>query len=135
MFKSLNNEKFIVYGNDYQTADGTCIRDYVHVCDVAEAHLLADEYLQKKGNNQPSLFNLGTGKGYTVLQVIDAAKQELGVPIQYTIGKRREGDPRRLVANSDAAKHHLNFKPKHDLKSILRTAYNWYERQRERNTI
>jgi UDP-glucose-4-epimerase GalE len=134
MFKSLNNEKFIVYGNDYQTADGTCIRDYVHVCDVANAHLLADEYLQKKGKNQPSLFNLGTGKGYTVLQVIDAAKQELGVPIQYTIGKRREGDPRRLVANSDAAKEHLNFKPKHDLKSILRTAYNWYERQRERST-
>ena len=134
MFKSLNNKKFIVYGNDYQTADGTCIRDYVHVCDVANAHLLADEYLQKKGKNQPSLFNLGTGKGYTVLQVIDAAKQELGVPIQYTIGKRREGDPRRLVANSDAAKEHLNFKPKHDLKSILRTAYNWYERQRERST-
>jgi UDP-glucose-4-epimerase GalE len=134
MFKSLNNEKFIVYGNDYQTADGTCIRDYVHVCDVANAHLLADEYLQKKGKNQPSLFNLGTGKGYTVLQVIDAAKQELGVPIQYTIGKRRGGDPRRLVANSDAAKEHLNFKPKHDLKSILRTAYNWYERQRERST-
>ena len=134
MFKSLNNEEFIVYGNDYQTVDGTCIRDYVHVSDVAEAHLLADEYLQKKGNNQPSLFNLGTGKGYTVLQVIDAAKQELNVPIQYKIGKRREGDPRRLVANSDAAKEHLNFKPKHDLKSILRTAYNWYERQRERST-
>jgi UDP-glucose 4-epimerase len=134
MFKSLNNEEFIVYGNDYQTVDGTCIRDYVHVSDVAEAHLLADEYLQKKGKNQPSLFNLGTGKGYTVLQVIDAAKQELEVPIQYTIGKRREGDPRRLVANSDAAKEHLNFKPKHDLKSILRTAYNWYERQRERST-
>ncbi len=134
MFKSLNNEEFIVYGNDYQTVDGTCIRDYVHVSDVAEAHLLADEYLQKKGKNQPRLFNLGTGKGYTVLQVIDAAKQELDVPIQYTIGKRREGDPRRLVANSDAAKEYLNFKPKHDLKSILRTAYNWYERQRDRGT-
>jgi len=134
MFKSLNNEEFIVYGNDYQTVDGTCIRDYVHVSDVAEAHLLADEYLQKKGKNQPRLFNLGTGKGYTVLQVIDAAKQELDVPIQYTIGKRREGDPRRLVANSDAAKEYLKFKPKHDLKSILRTAYNWYERQRDRGT-
>lgn len=134
MFKSLNNEEFIVYGNDYQTVDGTCIRDYVHVSDVAEAHLLADEYLQKKGKNQPRLFNLGTGKGYTVLQVIDAAKQELNVPIQYTIGKRREGDPRRLVANSDAAKEYLKFKPKHDLKSILRTAYNWYERQRDRGT-
>ena len=135
MFKSLNNEEFIVYGNDYQTIDGTCIRDYVHVSDVAEAHLLADEYLQNKGKNQPRLFNLGTGKGYTVLQVIDAAKKELNVSIQYSIGKRREGDPRRLVANSDAVKEYLNFKPKHDLKSILRTAYNWYERQRDRSTI
>jgi UDP-glucose 4-epimerase len=134
MFKSLNNEEFIIYGNDYQTVDGTCVRDYVHVSDVAQAHVLADEYLQRKGNNQPRLLNLGTGKGYTVLQVIEAAKQELNVPIQYKIGKRREGDPRRLVANSDAAKEYLNFKPKHDLKSILRTAYNWYERQRERST-
>ena len=68
------------------------------------------------------------------MQVIDAAQKELNVSIQYTIGKRREGDPRRLVANSDAAKEHLNFKPKHNLKSILRTAYNWYERQRDRDT-
>ena len=135
MFKSLNNEKFFVYGNDYQTVDGTCIRDYVHVSDVAEAHLLADEYLQKKGNNQPSLFNLGTGKGYTILQVIDAAQKELNVSIQYTIGKRREGDPRRLVANSDAAKEHLNFKPKHNLQSILRTAYHWHDRNRQSNSV
>jgi len=135
MFRSLNNEKFVINGNDYQTVDGTCIRDYVHVSDVADAHILADEYLQTKGNNQPSLFNLGTGKGYTIMQVIDAAQKELNVSIQYTIGKRREGDPRRLVANSDAAKEHLNFKPKHNLQSILRTAYYWYERNRQHNSI
>jgi UDP-glucose 4-epimerase len=135
MFRSLNNEKFIINGNDYQTMDGTCIRDYVHVSDVADAHLFADEYLQKKGKYQPSLFNLGTGKGYTIMQVIDAAQKELNVSIQYTIGKRREGDPRRLVANSDAAKEHLNFKPKHNLQSILKTAYYWYERNRQPNSV
>jgi UDP-glucose 4-epimerase len=103
----------------------------VHVSDVADAHILADEYLQTRGNNQPTLFNLGVARGYTILEVIDAAQKELNVSIQYTVGPRREGDPRRLVANSDSARHHLNFKPKHNLQSILRTAYNWYERQRQ----
>jgi len=132
MFRSLNNEKFVINGNDYQTIDGTCIRDYVHVSDVADAHILADEYLQTRGNNQPTLFNLGAARGHTILEVIDAAQKELNVSIQYTVGPRREGDPRRLVANSDSARHHLNFKPKHNLQSILRTAYNWYERSRQK---
>jgi UDP-glucose 4-epimerase len=135
MFKSLNNEKFVINGDDYQTIDGTCIRDYVHVSDVADAHILADNYLQTKYTNQPSLFNLGVGRGYTILEVIDAAQKELNVPIQYTVGPRREGDPRRLVANSDLAKQHLNFKPKHDLKSILKTAYHWHERHRKSNSV
>lgn len=127
MLKSLNNEKFVVHGDDYQTTDGTCIRDYVHVSDVADAHILADKYLQKKYNNQPTLFNLGLGKGHTVIEVIQAAQKELDVSIQYTIGKRRKGDPRRLVANVDLAKQHLDFHPKHDLNSILRTAYQWHK--------
>ena len=135
MFRSLNNEKFVINGNDYQTIDGTCIRDYVHVSDVADAHILADEYLQTRGMNQPTLFNLGVARGYTILEVIDAAQKELDITIQYTVGPRREGDPRRLVANSDSAKQHLNFKPKHNLQSILRTAYNWYERNRNSNSI
>ena len=135
MFRSLNNEKFVINGNDYQTIDGTCIRDYVHVSDVADAHILADEYLQTRGMNQPTLFNLGVARGYTILEVIDAAQKELDITIQYTVGPRREGDPRRLVANSDLAKQHLNFKPKHNLQSILRTAYHWYERNRNSNSI
>lgn len=135
MFRSLNNEKFVINGNDYQTIDGTCIRDYVHVSDVADAHILADKYLQTKYTNQPTLFNLGVARGYTILEVIDAAQKELDITIQYTVGPRREGDPRRLVANSDLAKQHLNFKPKHNLQSILRTAYNWYERNRNSNSI
>ena len=137
MFESLNNKKeFIVNGNDYNTPDGTCIRDFVHVSDVADAHVLADNYLQTKYDNQPTLFNLGIGKGYSILQVINTAKSELQIDIDYEFGDRREGDPSKLVANIDSAKQYLKFKPKHNLKSILRTAYNWYERQqRERNTI
>jgi len=129
MFKSLNNtDKFIVNGDDYNTIDGTCIRDYVHVSDVADAHVLADNYLQTKYKNQPTLFNLGLGKGYTIFEVIKQAEAELGIQINYEIGKKRKGDPARLVANVDLAKEYLKFKPKHDLKSILKTAYNWYDR-------
>jgi len=135
MFKSLNNEEFIINGDDYQTIDGTCIRDYVHVSDVADAHILADNYLQTKYENQPRLFNLGMGRGYTIKEVIDTAQKELDITIQYTIGPRREGDPRRLVANSDSAKEYLGFKPKHNLKSILKTAYHWHERNRESTSV
>jgi UDP-glucose 4-epimerase len=76
--------------------------------------------------NQPTLFNLGTGKGHSVLEVIQTATEELGISIVGNIGQKREGDPPRLVAIIDLAKKHLKFKPKHDLKSILRTAYAWH---------
>ena len=132
MFENLNN--FVINGDGYNTIDGTCVRDYVHVSDVADAHILADNYLQTRLSNQPRLFNLGTGKGHTVLQVIDTAEKELDIKVNYSFGPRREGDPPRLVAIPDLAKRYLNFKPKHNLKSILRTAYNWYE-HRHRNTI
>jgi UDP-glucose 4-epimerase len=132
MFENLNN--FVINGDGYNTIDGTCVRDYVHVSDVADAHILADKYLQTKLHNEPKLFNLGTGKGHTILQVIDTAEKELDIKVNYSFGARREGDPPRLVAIPDLAKRYLNFKPKHNLKSILRTAYNWYE-HRHRNTI
>lgn len=132
MFKSLNNnEKFIINGNDYNTIDGTCIRDYVHVSDVADAHVLADNYLQTKYESQPTLFNLGLGKGYSNLQVVNTAMSELKIDIEYQFGSRRDGDPPRLVANVDLVKQHLNFKPKHNLNSILKTAFNWHEYQRK----
>lgn len=124
MFENLNN--FVINGSDYRTPDGTCIRDYVHVSDVADAHVAADEYMQTRRANQPTLFNLGTGKGHSVLEVIQTATEELGISIVGNIGKKREGDPPRLVAIIDLAKKHLKFKPKHDLKSILRTAYAWH---------
>ena len=126
MFENLNN--FVINGKDYRTPDGTCIRDYVHVSDVADAHVAAAKYMQTRMANQPTLFNLGTGKGYSVLEVIQTAVKELKIPINYTFGEKREGDPPRLVAIIDLAKKHLKFKPKHDLKSILRTAYAWHEK-------
>ena len=132
LFKNLNN--FVINGKDYRTPDGTCIRDYVHVSDVADAHVAAADYMQTRMANQPNTFNLGTGKGYSVLEVIQTAVEELKIPINYTFGKKREGDPPRLVAIPDLAKKYLNFKPKHNLKSILRTAYNWYGKQ-HRNSI
>ena len=131
MFENLNN--FVINGSDYRTPDGTCIRDYVHVSDVADAHVSADEYMQTRMANQPTLFNLGTGKGHSVLEVIQAAIEELKIPINYTFGEKREGDPPRLVAITDLAKKYLKFKPKHNLKSILRTAYDWHEKQRRNN--
>lgn len=127
MFKNLNN--FIINGDGYRTIDGTCVRDYVHVSDVADAHVLADNYLQTKLESQPKLFNLGTGKGHTILEVIDAVEKELGIKVDYSFGPKRDGDPPRLVAIPDLAKRHLNFKPKHNLTSILRTAYDWHKRQ------
>ena len=132
LFKNLNN--FVINGKDYRTPDGTCIRDYVHLSDVADAHVAAADYMQTRMANQPNTFNLGTGKGYSVLEVIQTAVEELKIPINYTFGKKREGDPPRLVAIPDLAKKYLNFKPKHNLKSILRTAYNWYGKQ-HRNSI
>ena len=131
MFENLNN--FVINGSDYRTPDGTCIRDYVHVSDVADAHVAADEYMQTRMANQPTLFNLGTGKGHSVLEVIQAAIEELKIPINYTFGEKREGDPPRLVAITDLAKKYLKFKTKHNLKSILRTAYDWHEKQRRNN--
>ena len=124
MFENLNN--FVINGKDYRTPDGTCIRDYVHVSDVADAHVAAAEYMQTRMANQPTLFNLGTGKGYSVLEVINTATEELGITINHKFGQKREGDPPRLVAITDLAKKYLKFKPKHDLKSILRTAYDWH---------
>ena len=100
----------------------------LHVSDVADAHVAAADYMQTRMANAPSLFNRGTGKGHSVLEVIEAATEELGISITHKFGEKREGDPPRLVAITDLAKKHLKFKPKHDLKSILRTAYAWHER-------
>ena len=112
-----------VYGNDYDTPDGTCIRDYVHVCDVVDAHLEAVKYLDNSGES--GIFNLGSGVGYSVLDVIKTVEKISSKKVKYNIVPRRKGDPNHLVADITKAKTILNFNPKHDISSIIKSAYEW----------
>lgn len=119
-------EHISIFGDDYDTKDGTCIRDYIHVTDLAQAHILAMDYLLAGGEN--NIFNLGNGIGFTVKEVIDAAREVTGHPIPAKIDMRRPGDPAQLVASSDKAKTVLGWKPEHaDLKHIIETAWNWHK--------
>ncbi len=119
-------EAISIYGDDYDTKDGTCVRDYIHVTDLAQAHILAVEYLRK--GNDSSIFNLGSGVGFTVKEVIDAARKVTGHPIQAEVHPRRAGDPARLVASSEKAKSILGWKPEYtDLEIIIGSAWNWHK--------
>ena len=122
ILRNLNN--FKVFGNDYLTNDGTCIRDYVHVADVADAHILAANYLDE--NTSSEIVNLGTGKGHSILDIISIIESKLKVKVNYTIVPRREGDPDSLVANVNFASKLLNFKCKYDIIDIIKTAYKWH---------
>lgn len=109
-----------VYGNDYDTRDGSCIRDYIHVSDLAEAHLLALQYLEEKGENL--IVNLGTGRGSSVLEVIESANRITGKNVRYEIIARRPGDPANLVASSDLAYKLLGWKAKYsDMDTIIKS--------------
>jgi len=120
-----DNTEFTLNGTDYDTQDGTCIRDYVHVEDLAEAHMLAIEYLLSVGGGFSYTLNLGSGHGYSNREVIDAVRNLVG-SIEVVEGKRREGDPDRLVASNFLASAVLGWNPKHDLDSIIKSAWNWY---------
>ncbi len=118
-------ESISIYGDDYPTHDGTCIRDYIHVTDLAQAHILAVEYLMK--GNESNIFNLGNGIGFTVKEVIDTARKVTGHPIPAVVTPRRAGDPARLIASSDKAKEVLGWKPCHaDLEEIIASAWKWH---------
>ena len=120
-------EKIFIYGDDYDTPDGTCIRDYVHVVDLADAHTLAFHALE---THPRLILNLGNGSGFSVSEVIAAARQVTGHPIPAEVKPRRAGDPARLVASSEAARAVLGWKPKHtELLGILEDAWAW-EQQR-----
>ena len=123
-----NKDDFTINGNNYQTKDGTCIRDYVHVSDVADAHLLAMKHLNTWKQGQTATINLGSGVGYSNLEIVNLAKEVLGIDIKYKFGHRRQGDPSMLVANIDHAKSLLGYKPKYDISDILKTAYSWYNK-------
>jgi UDP-glucose 4-epimerase len=120
-----------IYGEDYPTPDGTCIRDYVHVSDLAEAHLLALAALDTDAAaKQRLVFNLGNGSGFSVREVIDSARRVTGHPIPADVHPRRPGDPAVLVASSEKAIRELGWKPNYaDLDSILRTAWIWHQKR------
>jgi UDP-glucose 4-epimerase len=116
-----------VFGNDYATADGTCIRDYVHVDDLAQAHLLALDYLGSGGDS--TAYNLGNGEGFSVRQVINAAAEITGTHIPVRMAERREGDPARLVADCGRIRRELGWRPRYgDLRTIVAHAWAWERR-------
>jgi len=112
-----------VYGNNYETRDGSCIRDYIHVSDIAQAHLLALDFNQK--NSGVEIFNLGSGKGVSVLEAIQAFEQVSGLKINYQIVDRREGDIAAIYSNSSKAKSLLGWEPQLDLDQMMRSAWQW----------
>ena len=115
-----------IFGNDYNTEDGTCIRDYIHVTDLAKAHILAVDYLL--AGNESNIFNLGNGKGFSVKQVIDVARNVTKYNIPEVISERRAGDPAILIASSEKAKNVLGWKPEHDsLEEIISSAWKWHK--------
>ena len=115
-----------IFGDHYPTADGTCIRDYIHVTDLAQAHILALDYLLAGGEN--NVFNLGNGVGFTVKEIIDTAEKVVGKPIKCEMAPRRAGDPAQLVASSEKAKTVLGWKPKYDdIETIIGSAWNWHK--------
>ncbi len=120
-----------VNGNDYNTPDGTCVRDYIHVSDLAEGHLLALNYLRKGGAT--NVFNLGTGKGFSIMEIIDSVERITGKRVAYTLGARRAGDPSELVANAQRANEVLGFAPCHSsIDNIVKTTYEWEMHKRNR---
>lgn len=119
-------EAITIFGEDYDTKDGTCIRDYIHVTDLAQAHILAVEYLMK-GNNS-NIFNLGNGVGFTVKEVIDTARRVTEEEIKAVVSERRAGDPAKLIASSEKARTILGWKPEHaDLEEIIADAWRWHK--------
>lgn len=121
-------EKMNIFGDDYETKDGTCIRDYIHVEDLASAHICALEYLK---NNNSNIFNVGYGTGYSVKEVIKAAKEVSAADFKVEIAPRREGDPACLIANCDKLRKLTNWRPKRDdLKIIIKSALEWEKKNK-----
>ena len=120
-----------VFGDDYPTPDGTCIRDYIHVSDLADAHLLALDALETaSGSNGRLIFNLGNGQGFSVREVIESARRVTGHPIPAKVHPRRPGDPAVLIASSEKAIRELGWKPKYtQLDEIVRTAWIWHRKR------
>ncbi|MEM8720699.1 MAG: UDP-glucose 4-epimerase GalE [Cyanobacteria bacterium P01_G01_bin.39] len=121
-------ESISIYGTDYNTPDGSCIRDYLHVMDIAQAHILALEYLMQDGKTD--VFNLGNGSGFSVKEVINTARKITGKTITVEQGDRRPGDPPALVGSGDKARHILGWQPQYsDLEDIITHAWQWHQKR------
>lgn len=129
-------EKMNVFGTDYPTRDGSNLRDYIHVCDLAHAHTLSLQYLEQgKQKERCKVFNLGTGSGITVLEAIHAFEKTSGVKLNYEIGPRRPGDVVAIYANNDLAREELGWEPKYSLEDIMSTAWKWELRLKADETV
>lgn len=118
-------EQINIFGDDYPTHDGTCIRDYIHITDLADAHIKALEYLKNGGKS--TYYNLGNGNGFSVKEVIDTVEKVVGSPVKKQVVERRPGDPASLVASSEKIQMELGWKPKYDtLDSIVASAWKWH---------
>jgi UDP-glucose 4-epimerase len=120
-------DKIVIFGDDYPTPDGTCVRDYIHVLDLAQAHILALKALEDGGPSRK--YNLGNGKGFSIREVIDVSRKITGHSIPTEIGSRRPGDPATLIASSDAIREQLGWQPKYpDLETIIGDAWRWFQK-------
>jgi UDP-glucose 4-epimerase len=123
-------DKFTIFGNDYPTPDGTCVRDYIHVLDLAQAHILALRALQAGGSSRK--YNLGNGRGFSIQEVLNVARKITGHPIPAEVGPRRPGDPATLIASSEAIRGELGWQPRHsELEQIVGDAWEWFRRHPE----
>jgi UDP-glucose 4-epimerase len=126
---SLANKAMKVFGTDYDTRDGSCIRDYVHVEDLAEAHYLGLKYIMENDGNHA--FNLGSSEGFSVLEILHEAERVTGEPVPHDIADRRPGDPAVLIASNKKAKDVLGWEPKRsEVQTILRDAWNWEQNKK-----
>ncbi len=119
-------EHITIYGDDYATDDGTCVRDYIHVTDLADAHILALNKLNAGGHS--NIYNLGSGEGFSVKEIVEKVREVTGHKIPQVIGERRAGDPAVLIASSEKIKQELNWQPKYEsISKIIETAWNWHK--------
>ncbi len=123
---ALSDSSFTIFGNDYKTRDGTCERDYVHVLDLADAHVRALEFLESGGNS--GFYNVGCGSGTTNKELIDIVEETTGLKLNYKFGPRREGDADSLWASNQKIRKELGWKPKYNIYDIVRTAYLWHSK-------
>ncbi len=125
---AVGKNSLTVFGNDYPTRDGYCVRDYIHVSDIADAHLKALTYIiENKNKSEISLFNLGTGNGVSVMEVIHSFEKVSQLKLKYNVGPRRHGDVISVYANNDLAKKELNWQPKYSLEDMMLSAWKWQQ--------